>query len=116
MPSGPRKVADHQCLTFVQKTNTLCPVNVKVNVRPHSTLLDPVLISGVRASALRWRCHTSAVGGQVFPPNPNTAEVLEGLKCIQFVNTGSAIQKLCRQDAHVLLPHCGFSPRFANAN
>src|SRR6218665_162690 len=30
----------------------------------------PVLISGVRPSALRWHCHTSAVGGQVFPPNP----------------------------------------------
>jgi len=32
--------------------------------------LGPVLISGARPSAVRWHCHTSAVGGQVFPPNP----------------------------------------------
>src|SRR6218665_3637141 len=34
----------------------------------------PVLISDVRLSALRWHCHTSVVGGQVFPLNDETVD------------------------------------------
>src|SRR6218665_3690929 len=43
----------------------------KVKVHPYSaSSVGQVLISGARSSAPRWPCHTSAVGGQVFQPNP----------------------------------------------
>src|SRR6218665_1367979 len=43
----------------------------KVKVRPYSTSsVRPGAYLRVRSSALRWNCHTSAVGGQVFLPNP----------------------------------------------
>src|SRR6218665_3314746 len=43
----------------------------KLKFHPYSaSSVGPVLISGVWPSALRWYCHTSAVGGHVFPPNP----------------------------------------------
>src|SRR3984885_15325595 len=43
--------------------------------------LGPVRIPGVRPSALRWHCHTSAVGGQVLPPNPRLPAQLD---CYSF--------------------------------
>src|ERR1700733_12569112 len=44
---------------------------VKVRCSPYSNAsvgagADP----GYKPSALRWHCHTSAVGGQSYPPNP----------------------------------------------
>ena len=58
-----------------------------------------MLIPGVRPSSRRWHCHTSPVGGQVFPPNPRLPSQWD---CYSFISRHLGSTRLNQLPIHCL--------------